>query len=75
MSTASTTKEFIDELVPIYTEIMTLSEDAKAILDKAKEQGFDKALLAKVAKAKAEAKLGKLQESVDALAKLLDEVA
>lgn len=66
--------DFIDKLVPVYSEILTLSEDAKAILEDAKKEGLDKAMLAKVAKAKAEAKLGKLQESVDALAKLLDEV-
>lgn len=74
MSTASNVKEFVDELVPIYIEIANLTESAKEVLAAAKKAGHNKTLLSKVAKAKATAELGKLQDSVDQLAKLLDEV-
>ena len=68
-------KDYVEKLVPIYSEVVTLTEDAKEILAQAKKAGMDSASIAKIAKAKAAANLDKLQEGVDALQKLLDEVA
>lgn len=68
-----TTKDVIQELVPIYTEIETLLSDAKEILDAAKEQGLDQAMIAKVAKAQAQMKLEDVREKTDKLLKFIDE--
>lgn len=68
-------KDVIEELVPIYSEIITLTEDAKEVLNKAKEADLDTAMLSKIAKAKASMKLGELEAKTAALAKLLDEVS
>ena len=68
-------KEVIDDLVPIYSEMITLTEDAKEILSKAKDADLDATMLSKIAKAKAAMKLGELEAKTAALAKLLDEVS
>lgn len=68
-----TNKDVIQELVPIYTEIETLLSDAKEILDAAKEAGLDQAMIAKVAKAQAQQKLGDVREKTDKLLKFIDE--
>ena len=68
-----TTKDVIQELVTIYTEIETLLSDAKEILDAAKEQGLDQAMIAKVAKAQAQMKLEDVREKTDKLLKFIDE--
>lgn len=67
-----TNQEVIDKLVPVYTEVMMLTEDAKQILADAKEAGLDHSTLAKVAKAKATDKLEDLKEKTEALQNLLD---
>ncbi len=67
-----TNQEVIDKLVPVYSEVMTLTEDAKQILADAKEAGLDHSTLAKVAKAKATDKLEDLKEKTEALQNLLD---
>lgn len=69
---AITANSIIDKLVPIYTEIETLSEDAKEILKEAKESGLDSAMIAKVAKAKAASKLGELEEKTGKLLDLIE---
>jgi len=68
-------KDVITELVPIYSEIITLTEDAKEILSKAKDADLDATMLSKIAKAKAAMKLGELEAKTAALVKLLDEVS
>lgn len=67
-----TNQSIIDKLVPIYTEIDTLTDDAKEILTGAKEAGLDQAMLSKVAKAKANSKLGDLTEKTEKLLELID---
>lgn len=67
-----TANSIIDKLVPIYTEIETLTEDAKEILKDAKEAGLDSAMIAKVAKAKAGSKLGELEEKTGKLLDLIE---
>ena len=62
----------IDKLIPIYTEIDTLTEDAKEILKDAKTAGLDSAMLSKVAKAKASASLGELEEKTGKLLDLIE---
>lgn len=69
---AITANQIIDKLVPIYTEIETLGEDAKEILKDAKEAGLDSAMIAKVAKAKANLKLGDLTEKTESLLDLIN---
>ena len=62
----------IDKLIPIYTEIDTLTEDAKEILKDAKTAGLDSAMLSKVARAKASASLGELEENTGKLLDLIE---
>ena len=52
-----TNNEVIESLIPIYTEIDLLTQDAKQVLADAKEVGLDAPALAKVAKAKVQQKL------------------
>lgn len=66
--------EVIDKLVPIYTEIDLLTQDAKQILSDAKEANLDAPALSKVAKAKVQQKLEDLKEKTDALSDLIDSV-
>jgi uncharacterized protein (UPF0335 family) len=73
--TVKTAKEFVEELVPVYTEILTLTDDAKSILADAKEAGFNQAMIGKIAKAKAAEKLGDLQEGIEKLAELIEQVS
>jgi uncharacterized protein (UPF0335 family) len=67
-----TANSIIDKLVPIFTEIDTLVEDTKDILKDAKEAGLDSAMIAKVAKAKANSKLGDLEEKTGKLLDLIE---
>jgi uncharacterized protein (UPF0335 family) len=66
-------KAIIEKLVPIYTEIETLNEDAKAVLEDAKESGIKPAMLSKIAKARASSKLGDLQETTEKLLNLIED--
>lgn len=66
---AVTNESTVEKLVPIFEEIATLSEDAKAIVKDAKDAGLDGAALQKIAKAKANLKLGDL---IDSTKDLLD---
>jgi len=67
-------QEVINKLVPIYEEIITLSEDSKEILKDAKDAGLDSALINKVAKAKAADKLGQVQEAAEELVALIKQL-
>ena len=69
---AETNQTIIDKLVPIFTEIDTLADDAKEILSGAKEAGLDSAMLSKVAKAKANSKLGDLEKKTGKLLDLIE---
>ena len=69
-----TANSIIDKLIPIYTEIETLTEDAKEILKDAKEANLDAAMLSKIAKAKANSKLSDLHEKTEKLLSLMDDV-
>jgi len=64
----------IEKLIPIYTEIDLLTQDAKQVLADAKDGGLDAPALAKVAKAKVQQKLEELKEKTDALSDLIDSV-
>lgn len=65
-------KAVIDKLIPIYTEIATLTEDAKSVLDDAKEKGLDAPMLAKIAKAKANSKLSDLHDKTEELLAMIE---
>ena len=69
-----TNNEVIEKLIPIYTEIDLLTQDAKQVLADAKDSGLDSPALAKVAKAKVQQKLEELKEKTDALSDLIDSV-
>ena len=69
-----TNNEVIEKLIPIYTEIDLLTQDAKQVLADAKDSGLDSPALSKVAKAKVQQKLEELKEKTDALSDLIDSV-
>ncbi len=71
---AETNQTIIDKLVPIFTEIDTLADDAKEILSAAKEANLDYAMLSKIAKAKASSKLSDLHTKTEKLLTLMDDL-
>ena len=70
-----TANSIIDKLIPIYTEIETLTEDAKEILKDAKEAGLDSAMIAKVAKAKVNSKLEELLTKSEEMIILINDIS
>jgi uncharacterized protein (UPF0335 family) len=66
--------DVVQRLVMIYTEISVLDDDAKVIVKEAKDAGLDAASLVKIAKAKAAAKLGELEDKTSALISLIEEL-
>lgn len=68
-------KADFEKLVNLYSEIETLNEDIKLIKESLKEEDCDAALICKIAKAKAQDKTGKLQESTEELLELIKQVA
>lgn len=60
-------QEVIDQLVPVYMQMTALSDAAKDILKVAKDSGLDHTNLAKIAKAKADAKLDELFDKTESL--------
>lgn len=65
---------FIERLVPIYQNIEDLTQDTKAILDEAKEQGIENTGdLAKIAKAIVKDKLEELQTKTEELLTLIEQ--
>lgn len=67
-------REYFECLVREYNEMLMISENIKELKDDAKEAGFDSALLAKVAKAHVEAKLGDLSEKAQDLIDMIEAV-
>lgn len=67
-----TAESVVEQLIPIYREINTLMDDAKAILAEAKEAELPAAMLAKIAKAKADSKLEDLEDKTKSLLELIE---
>lgn len=69
-----TNKSLFDKLVPIYTEIAMLEEDAKALKEEADEAELKFSAVAALAKAKARSKLdtveAKAQDTLDLIEEL-----
>ena len=63
----STKKEILNEMIALAQYQIAASETAKALKAKAKEAGFDGAVMMKVAKAIAQAKEGELVELSEAV--------
>lgn len=63
----STKKEILNEMIALAQDQIAASETAKALKAKAKEVGFDGAVMMKVAKAIAQAKEGELVELSEAV--------
>ena len=60
-------KEILNEMIALAQDQIAASETAKALKAKAKEAGFDGAVMMKVAKAIAQAKEGELVELSEAV--------
>ena len=63
----SNKKEILNEMIALAQDQIASSETAKALKTKAKEAGFDGAVMMKVAKAIAQAKEGELVELSEAV--------
>ena len=63
----SNKKEILKEMIALAQDQIAASETAKALKAKAKEAGFDGAVMMKVAKAIAQAKEGELVELSEAV--------
>jgi glutathionylspermidine synthase len=63
----SSKKEILNEMIALAQDQIAASETAKALKAKAKEAGFDGAVMMKVAKAIAQAKEGELVELSEAV--------
>ena len=68
----STEKEYIAELVGLFTQEESLKEEIKGVKDSIKESGSDPMLLAAVAKAIVKNKVDELQEKSESTIKLID---
>ena len=71
---ALTNKELFDKLVPIFSEIILLEQDAKALKEEADDSDLDYSAVASLAKAAAKQKLGTVQAKAESLLALLDEI-
>lgn len=69
-----TNKQLFSKLVPIFSEIISLEADAKALKEDADESGLDYSAVASLAKAAAKQKLGSVQEKAESVLALLDEI-
>ena len=67
-----TEAEFIEQMKNLLQEVNILTEDLKQIKDDAKDAGYDQALLAKVAKALADAKVDDVLEKNDKFQAMVD---
>ena len=67
-----TEAEFIEQMKNLLQEVNILTEDLKQVKDDAKEAGYDQALLAKVAKALADAKVDDVLEKNDKFQAMVD---
>lgn len=68
-------KADFEKLVNLFSEIETLNEDIKLIKESLKEENVDATLISKIAKAKAQDKTGKLQESTEELLELIKTIS
>lgn len=66
-------KQF-ESLVELYREIENINENIKDIKSALKDDGLDSVLIAKIAKAKAQAKVEDLEATSKALLELISEV-
>lgn len=73
-SAPMTNKELFDKLVPIYTEIALLEEDAKALKEEADESDLKFSAVAALAKAKARDKLGTVESKAQDTLDLIEEL-
>lgn len=69
-----TNKQLFSKLVPIFSEIISLEADAKALKEDADESGLDYSAVASLAKAAAKQKLDSVQEKAESVLALLDEI-
>lgn len=74
MTQPVTKMDFVLAMQREYTEISSIDETIKQLKEDAKEKGFNAAFLAKIAKARAEAKLADLVEKSQELIDLVDEL-
>ena len=70
--TIKTDVSFVNRLITLFREIQTLNEDVKSVKEEAKEEGYDVALLSKVAKAIADYKQEEILSKNDSFAELVD---
>lgn len=70
-----TEKDLYDALVPLFNEIVELNLQVKEKVEEAKEKGLEDASLVKtIAKAKAENKVGSLEEKAESVLKKIEEL-
>lgn len=69
-----TKEEFIEAMTREYIEISSINENLKELKEQAKDQGFDAALLAKVAKAVSDAKVSEAIEKAEAFIQMAEKV-
>jgi len=66
--------ELVEAMQKIFTEIGSLQEDVDAIKEEAKDRGFPAALMAKVAKLRADMKVDEVLAKNEEFSELVDEV-
>lgn len=66
--------ELVEAMQKLYTEVSSITEDIDAIKEEAKDRGFPAALMAKVAKLRADMKVDDVLDKNDEFARLVDEV-
>ena len=66
--------ELVEAMQKLYTEVSSITEDIDAIKEEAKDRGFPAALIAKVAKLRADMKVDDVLDKNDEFARLVDEV-
>ncbi len=75
MTQPTNEKEFVEAMQREFYEIQSIEENLKELRTAAKEKGFDAAMLAKIAKARAEAKIADLVDKSQKLIDLADKVS
>ena len=66
--------ELVDAMQKLFTQISSINEDIDAIKEEAKERGMPQALMAKVAKLRAESKVDDVLAKNEEFSELVDEV-
>lgn len=69
---AVTNTSIVEEIIPLFEHIGSITEDVKSILKKAKDAQLDAPMLSKIAKAKADQKLGDLIDKTESLLDLAE---